>query len=196
MRKIIVIILVLILSVILIWPSIKKDSHEYIYVNDGNKLLQEKSKPPEISALKNLNMLVNTVSRPIVIEINDDKTTVENLNIHLSSSNQAIVADSGLNIVPQESGAVLIVTPIATAIGVTNITLTVTDTAGDHSSAKFRVTVSKRKISAVALITNLINMNESSEPVSLNDLTVEIDFEGLNWYELVINNYLQTQVSE
>jgi len=186
----------LILSAIFIWPSIKKDSHEYIYVNDGNKPLQERSKLPEISALKNLNMLVNTVSRPIVIEINDDKTTVKNLNFHLSSSNQAIVADSGLNIVPQESGAVLIVTPIATAIGVTNITLTVTDTAGDHSSAKFRVTVSKRKISAVALITNLINMNESSEPVSLNDLTVEIDFEGLNWYELVINNYLQTQVSE
>lgn len=96
---------------------------------------------PVIGNLANLVLLEDQPSSPVLIEVSDQETAIEQLKVIIESSNPALipvpVAEAGAN--PNQRQMVL--TPSANQHGSARITITVQDSAGQTISKFFEVEV-------------------------------------------------------
>ena len=93
--------------------------------------------PPTISDISNQFVIENKSTAPIAFTVGDGETPAANLAVTATSSNTALVPNT--NVVLGGSGAnrTVTMTPLANQVGITTITVTVTDASGQQTSDTF-----------------------------------------------------------
>jgi VCBS repeat-containing protein len=119
---------------------------------DPNKLLSDTgivyvtvaaagNTPPTISDVTDKSTRYSTPTAAIAVTVADAETPVANLVLSASSSNPAIVLDSGIALGGSGANRTVTVTPVSGVIGNTTITLTVTDAMGFSATDTFVLSV-------------------------------------------------------
>lgn len=123
---------------------------------------------PTISAVADATVNSNATLGPIAVTLGDQETPLASLALSATSSNQAIVQDSGITLGGSAGDRTVLVTPVANASGTATITLTVTDSNNLTTTETFVVTVNAAPtISNVADLT--VNQDTQAGPI---DVTV------------------------
>ena len=96
---------------------------------------------PTISAVADASVNNNAQLGPLNVTISDPETAAASLQLAATSSNQAVIANSGIQLGGSAGARTVLITPIAGASGTSTITLTVTDAANATATETFVVTV-------------------------------------------------------
>lgn len=147
---------------------------------------------PIFGEMKNITLMTNKLDKAnhhaIVIDVSDNKTSNEDLYVNAFSSNQTVIANSQLALSFDSKKRVLLVTPMATAVGVTNISLIATDQAGNYATQDFDLNLKQSIQSSLSLINNILMSSENAESVVLDGLNIGLfearDNEQVDWYRL------------
>ncbi|HVF34428.1 MAG TPA: Calx-beta domain-containing protein [Candidatus Saccharimonadia bacterium] len=121
-------------------PAVARDFR--LTDHDGFVVLLEVGGTPDISDLANQFTSEDVATAPIPFTVTDVETDPADLVVTASSSNQGVVAASGIALGGSGSDRTIQLTPVANASGTTTITLTVTDGDGNTASDTFVLTVS------------------------------------------------------
>jgi VCBS repeat-containing protein len=105
-----------------------------VTVNPANDL-------PTIDPVADVTTNLNTQAGPIAVTIGDQETPAASLTLAGTSSNQAVVSNSGIQLGGSGAARTVLITPVAGATGTATITLTVTDAANGTATETFVVTV-------------------------------------------------------
>ena len=108
--------------------------------------------PPTIAAIPNQSTPTSTPTNPIAITINDDLTALNSLVVSASSSNELVVANTGLALGGSGGNRTLVATPVTGAVGTTNITVTVNDGA-KQAARLFTLTVNTPPVATSIVLT-------------------------------------------
>lgn len=135
---------------------------------------------PTITAVADVTTNIDTQVGPLGFTINDQETAAGSLTVGAASSNQAVVADSGIQLGGSAGARTVTVTPVAGATGTSTITLTVTDANNAMATETFVVTVNAAPvISDVADVTidedavaGPFNVNVSDDITAAGSLTL------------------------
>jgi VCBS repeat-containing protein len=124
---------------------------------------------PTVSTVADITAAVGTAIAPVNVTVGDVET-LSNVTVTATSSNQALIANSGLQVSGTGSARVVTITPVAGASGTANITLTVNDGAGGTVTEVFQVTLNAAPtISAIADVTINEDANTGSIAFTIND---------------------------
>ncbi|MBM3841069.1 MAG: hypothetical protein FJ398_24570 [Verrucomicrobia bacterium] len=96
--------------------------------------------PPSISPIQDVTLGKEAPSALIVFSISDPETP-EALSVTSSSSNKALVPESNIEVSPGGANRTLVITPVASQVGQSIITLTVKDAGGKTASTSFVLSV-------------------------------------------------------
>ena len=99
------------------------------------------NQPPMITPIDDQTTDEDVVLGPLDFVINDGESLESDLIVTATSSNQAVIADSGLVLGGASANRSLTLTPVLDASGDTEITITVTDEGGLTTTESFTVTV-------------------------------------------------------
>lgn len=106
---------------------------------------------PTITAIADTTVAAGTTIAPIAITIGDVETAATALMITGSSSNDAVIPYSGVQITGTGAARTVVLTPVANATGTTTITVHVADANGGFVDETFNVTINAAPtISAIA----------------------------------------------
>lgn len=142
-----------------------------------------RNRPPTISDIQGQTILLNHSTDIIPFQISDVETPDHELSVAAESSNKALVANQNIFFGGGGSDRTLLITPSPNQSGTTQITLTVSDGAGQSTSVSFllivRITGTPPTISPIQNRTvfrnqpiDLISFNVSDAESSANQLTV------------------------
>jgi acyl-CoA hydrolase len=144
------------------------------------------NRAPTVGNIADQEISANQASGAITININDDNTATNNLGISLSSNNQNVLNDAGLDFTVSGSGQIdLTITPVTGQVGTSTVTVTVTDANALATSASFVVSVVNQQLSANDFIRSIFAVSMNADPVSidaidlLQDITDETAFDDL-----------------
>lgn len=144
---------------------------------------------PEVSSISDQTISANIASDAISIRFYDDYTTLDQLQVTVVSSNQAIIADDGLSLTGVSNGfAQLVITPIVGLTGASDITVNATDEDGLSTMQTFAVTVVNQQIVASSLVRSTFAVDKNAAPVSFDAVDVVQDVEDENAFDDLINN--------
>jgi len=101
---------------------------------------------PAISAITNQSIAVGSANSVIPFTISDSETAASSLVLSASSSNPTLVPNASLVLGGAGGNRTLTVTPLADQTGVTDITVTVSDSQGGSAFQAFQFTVRPRPI--------------------------------------------------
>jgi hypothetical protein len=168
----------------------------------GNSTPHHDSIAPIIVAMRDITLETNksvyAKHHTIVIDVSDNKTSNEDLYVNAFSSNQAVVANNGLTIRFDGKKRLLLVTPMASAVGVTNINLIATDQAGNYAAQNFDLYLKQQIQSSHAFIDNILTSNENTEALLLDNLNISqfeaSDNEDIDWYRLAEEHVMTMEV--
>ena len=96
---------------------------------------------PTISDIANTSTPEDTATPAIPFTVGDSESPAAALTVSAVSSDQSVVADSGISLGGSGTDRQIVVSPVANAVGFADITVTVTDQGGMTASDTFRVTV-------------------------------------------------------
>ncbi len=99
------------------------------------------NQPPMITPIDDQTTDEDVALGPLDFVINDGESLESDLIVTATSSNQAVIADSGLVLGGASANRTLAVTPVLDAAGDAEITITVTDEGGLTTTESFTVTV-------------------------------------------------------
>jgi fibronectin type 3 domain-containing protein len=105
---------------------------------------------PVISAIPDLTNTVGTTIAPIAFTVSDTETSASSLVVTASSDNPDLVAAPGLVVSGTGGNRTLTITPIASATGTAEITLTVNDGQGS-AHRTFQLTIKPRPLAPANL---------------------------------------------
>ncbi len=96
---------------------------------------------PSISEIADTVTNEDDPASPMAFTVGDTETPADDLTVSATSSDQTVVADSGISFGGTGTARTVTVTPVANAFGFADITVTVTDQGGMTASDTFRLTV-------------------------------------------------------
>ncbi len=122
-----------------------------ISVSDGRQTITSRftitifaNAPPTIAALDDMHLLPNTSASRIPLIFSDSETPTDQLSVHITSSNTAIVPEDGISIINSAGQVMLELSPAVDQIGSTRIAVIVSDGI-DSATTTFRLTVEPNK---------------------------------------------------
>ncbi|WP_425616914.1 beta strand repeat-containing protein [Anatilimnocola sp. NA78] len=161
-----------------------------VSVNDGNttttQVFQFTVTPtndlPTISSVADLALAEDEVSAPIAVTVSDIETAVGTLTVTAASSDENVVAVSGIAITGSDGSRTVVITPVANASGSTLITLTVSDGTATATST-FTVTVTALNdaplIAPIADFAIAVGAPVPVVNVALSDVDTDVNTVGL-----------------
>ena len=137
---------------------------------------------PTISAMPDVKVSEDTATGALAFTVGDTETLAGNLTVTASSSDQGIVANSGILLGGAGASRTVTITPVTDASGPTTITITVQDGDGGSTSESFTLTVAvndqpdPQDDDNVSLAVALLGIDVLSNDLGLSDgpITVEI----------------------
>jgi len=121
----------------------------------------------------------------IAFVIDDDRTATNALTVAAMSDNQAVIADSGLAITGSDRNRRLEITPVATQLGVANITVTVTDADGETDQTMFTLTVIEQEVLASNFVPAVFGDAANATPRDINSRVLVNDAEDTDLFSVV-----------
>lgn len=125
--------------------------------------------PPRISAMDDQIVVQNYSTAPIDFVIRDTETAAENLVLSVSSSNTAIVSVENVVLGGSGLNRTVTITPKPDVIGASEISIHVTDEAGQVTTETFILSVVDGGLGAVADEFSIYGLTELHGSVLLND---------------------------
>jgi hypothetical protein len=121
---------------------------------------------PTISNVNDIAVAAGATIAPITLTLADQDTAAANLTVTGTSSNQAVIANSGIQITGAGATRTVTLTPVANATGITTITLTVIDGAGGTATETFKVAIGAGSVPTITAIADQ-TINEDSATTAL-----------------------------
>ena len=139
------------------------------------------STAPTISAIADQSTSANAASFAIVFSV----TSATSLSYSVSSDNQQVVPDAGLNLVTNSASGSITVTPVVDTLGDAFITIIVTDLAGLSASTSFLLTIVPEQASMQQFVRTEFAQAEDGEPALINAVAFDQDAENDDFADLL-----------
>ena len=126
---------------------------------------------PTISAIADQNTSANVASSAIAFTV----TSTTELSYSVTSDNQPVVPDVGLNLVTNGASGSITVTPVVDTLGDALITIIVTDLAGLSASTSFLLTIVPQQASMRQFVRIEFAQAEDGDPALINAVAFDQD---------------------
>ena len=136
---------------------------------------------PTISAIADQSTSANVISSAIVFTV----TSATSLSYSVSSDNQQVVSDAGLDLVSNGVSGSITVTPVIDTLGDAFISIIVTDQAGLSASTSFLLTIVPQQASMQQFVRTEFAQAEDGEPALINAVAFDQDAENDNFADLL-----------
>lgn len=136
---------------------------------------------PTISAIPDQTTSANETSMAISFAV----TSNGGLSYDVSSDNQQVISDSGLNLVSNGASGSIAVTPVIDTVGDAFITIIVTDPAGLSASTSFLLTVVPQQKSLQQFVRTEFAQAEDGSPELINAIAFDQDAENDDFADLL-----------
>jgi len=136
---------------------------------------------PVITAIDDQSISANQASDGIVLVVNDDSTSSQNLQASITSGDQNLIRDEDIQLGSfTGTSSSIVITPVTGNVGSTVITVRFTDESNARASTSFNVTVVNQQLSANDFIRSVYASASNTEPTSLDaiDLIQDVDDEN------------------
>jgi len=141
---------------------------------------------PTISEIPDQSTGANVTGTAISFAVtNFASTTTGGLTYEVSSDNQQVIADSGLDLVSNDAGGSITVTPVVDKVGDAFITIIVTDPAGLAASTSFLLTVVPQQLSMQQFVRTEFARAEAGTPELINAVAFDQDAENDDFADLL-----------
>ena len=129
---------------------------------------------PTISSITDPSIIENTSTGALSFQVGDLETAANDLVVTATSSNTELVPSGNIVIGGTAANRTVTITPAPHQLGVTTITLTVTDSAGEIATSVFLLTVVENNAPTISDISNLfVAETTSSGPIAFTVGDVE-----------------------
>jgi len=136
---------------------------------------------PTISAIADQSSSANVSSAAIAFSVTGSSA----LTIAATSDNQAVVPDTGLDVVANGASSSIMVTPIVDLLGDAFITIVVTDQAGMSASATFLLSIVAQQVSVQQFVRAEFMQPEDGNPVPINAIAFDQDADNDDFADLL-----------
>lgn len=136
---------------------------------------------PTISAISNQSTSANATSAPIAFTL----TGTGGLSFSVTSDNQQVVPDSGLEVASSGSSGSVTATPVIDTLGDAFISIVVTDPAGLSASTSFLLTVVPQQVSLQQFVRDEFARIDNGEPVLINAVAFDQDADNDDFADLL-----------
>ena len=121
--------------------------------------------PPNISGIA--NQIVSYISPPLLLAftVSDAESPASSLVVTAASSNTNLVPNGQIALAGTDTNRTVILTPNSNQLGVTTITLTVTDPGGLSTPASFLLTVTNDPPQISSISNQVISYNTATAPL-------------------------------
>ena len=140
---------------------------------------------PVIDAIDNQTISAN-VTTAIMFVVTDNLSA--NVVLSATSDTVDVVAEAGLSLAGTSGTVTLSITPVSSALGNTEITITAVDGPGNTSTTVFSVEVIEQQVSATQLILDIFAADANSEPVNISAIVLDQDVVGPETLQSLIDD--------
>ncbi len=137
--------------------------------------------PPTISSIPNQSTSANVASSPIAFTV----SSATSLSFNVSSDNQQVVPDSGLDLVSNGASGSITVTPVIDTLGDAFVTIIVTDQAGLKAGTSFLLTIVPEQASLQQFVRTEFAQAQDGEPALVNAVAFNQDAENDDFADLL-----------
>lgn len=141
------------------------------------------NEPPAIAAVPDQVTTANGAAKPIVVEVADERA--DTLTLSASSTDQDVVADSGLSIAGAGARRIVTITPVQDATGESLVTLVVTDSVGLSASTSFLFSVRAEQKSMRQFTRSEFSQDADGDPELVNAVDFDRDAEADDFADLL-----------
>lgn len=131
--------------------------------------------PPTLSVIGDQAIDQDTTTAPLPFNVDDRETAADNLVISVTSSDTSIVAPAGLTLAGSGTSRTLLISPVETAFGMTSISLSAKDGAGQSVTRTFAVSVKPVFVSFTKFASDTFATEEGSDVRQLRGFTLDGD---------------------
>jgi len=139
------------------------------------------STAPTISAITDQSTSANVASSAIGFTV----SSATGLSYSVTSDNQQVVPDAGINLVTNGASGSITVTPVVDTLGDAFITIIVTDLAGLSASTSFLLTIVPEQISIQQFVRSEFAQAEDGNPALINAVAFDQDAENDDFADLL-----------
>ena len=138
---------------------------------------------PTISAIGDQSTSANVTSSAFAFTVTDENTA--SLSFSISSDNQHVVPDSGLELVSNGATGSITATPVIDTLGDAFITIIVSDQGGLLASTSFLLTIIPQQKSMQQFVRTEFAQVEDGEPALVNAVAFEQDADNDDFADLL-----------
>ncbi len=136
---------------------------------------------PTISAIADQSTSANVSSSAIAFTV----TSASTLSYNVSSDNQLVVPDTGIDLVTNGTSGSITVTPVIDTLGDAFITILATDQAGLSASTSFLLTIIPQQLSFQQFVRAEFAKPQDSEPALINAVAFDQDADNDDFADLL-----------
>ena len=139
------------------------------------------STAPTISAIADQSTSANASSSAIAFTV----TSASSLSFSVSSDNQQVVPDAGIDLTINGANGSITVTPVIDTLGDAFITILVTDQSGLSASTSFLLTIIAQQLSFQQFVRAEFAKPQDSEPTLVNAVAFDQDADNDDFADLL-----------
>lgn len=139
------------------------------------------STAPTISAIADQSTSANASSSAIAFTV----TSASSLSFSVSSDNQQVVPDAGIDLTINGASGSITVTPVIDTLGDAFITILATDQAGLSASTSFLLTIIPQQLSFQQFVRAEFANPQDSEPALVNAVAFDQDADNDDFADLL-----------
>jgi len=139
------------------------------------------STAPTISAIADQSTSANVSSSAIAFTV----TSASSLSFGVSSDNQQVVPDAGIDLTINGASGSITVTPVIDTLGDAFITILATDQAGLSASTSFLLTINPQQLSFQQFVRAEFAKPQDSEPALVNAVAFDQDADNDDFADLL-----------
>lgn len=143
---------------------------------------------PTISSVADVSISADQNSDVINISVQDDRTAAATIAVTVTSSNTDLIANENLALSVSGGTRSLVVSPASDSVGDTMITVDASDAAGNTSTTIFMITVDQRELSESAILDQIAQLDEDSEPLFVNQLSISDLVDSETGFDDLVDN--------
>ncbi len=136
---------------------------------------------PTISAIADQSTSANVSSSAIAFTV----TSASGLSFSVSSDNQQVVPDAGIDLTINGASGSITVTPVIDTLGDAFITILATDQAGLSASTSFLLTIFPQPLSFQQFVRAEFAKSQDSEPALVNAVAFDQDADNDDFADLL-----------
>ena len=139
--------------------------------------------PPAIGAVADQSVTANQASAPIGFTISDERVAA--VTVEVTSDNQSVIPDSGLQVAGNGASRSVSITPALDQLGDAFITITATDSDGASSSQSFLIVIDPQPASMQQFTRDEFAGSADDAPALVNALSFAQDADQDDFADLL-----------